>query len=45
MNSNYCRIFKYIGFILNHYISIINLDVMLFCIVFSKFVFGSQLDV
>ena len=42
MNSIYYRIFKYIGFVLSHYVSAINLDVVPSFSVFSEFDYVSQ---
>ena len=39
MNFSYLKIFKRIGFMLNHYISVVNLDVVSSLNVFSKFNF------
>ena len=45
MGSNYYRIFKCLGFVTNHYVSAISLDVMSFFTIFSKFVYISQSDI
>ena len=45
MNSSHHRIFKYIGFVSSHYVSVINLDVVSSFNVFSEFDFISQSDV
>ena len=44
MNSSHHRIFKYIGFVPNHYVIVINLYVASSFSVFSEFCFVSQLD-
>ena len=44
-NSSHHKIFKYISFIPSHYVSVINLDVVLSFIVFSEFDYVSQSDV
>ena len=45
MNSSHYRNFKYIGFVPNHYVSAINLNVTLSFSVFSEFDFVPQSDV
>ena len=44
-NSSHHRIFKCIGFVSNHYFSVINLDVVPSFSVFREFDSVSQLDV
>ena len=45
MNFGYLRILKCIGFVPNHYVSVINLDVAPSFDVFSEFDFISQSDI
>ena len=45
MNFDYLRFFKYIGFMSSHYVSTINLDVLISLSVFNKFNFMYQSNV
>ena len=45
MNSSHHRIFKRIGFVPNHCVNAINLDVVTSFNVFSEFDFKSQSDI
>ena len=45
MNSSHYGIFKYIGFVPNHYVSVINLNIVPFFSIFNKFDCISKLDI
>ena len=45
MNSSHYGIFKCIGFVSNHYVSVINLNIMSSFSIFNKFDYISRSDI